>query len=164
MKNPVKLLTPTSHSSTSPAMTGPNHTGSMDLSPNGLAHSALALHGLRTPNLTAVHGQNTSGGLDLNHGQSSPSLNYGNSLAHFMSSAPSRLPHLHNAAPLASVKTEKSTSSSFKSAAPSQSTPANGLAASPKDESSTPTPGQGIIRLTNTSLTFSLNTPSHLYI
>lgn len=90
LKNSVKMMTPTSMPSTSPAMSGSNSSGmgGMDLSPNSLAHSALALHGLRGPPSLAslTHGA----GLDLNSsgGRTSPmpsGLTYGATLAHFMS-------------------------------------------------------------------------------
>lgn len=166
LKNSVKMMTGTSMPSTSPAMTGGN-SGGMDLSPNSLAHSALALHGLGRgpPSLASLtHGA----GLDLNSssGRTSPmpsGLTYGATLAHFMS-AQSGLNQRSLASQIAQqqhqqhqhqlhqspvlVKSEKNSNSSLSKSL--SSTPlgghnnnANGLTPSPMDDSSTPTPGQG---------------------
>ncbi len=165
LKNSVKMMTPTSMPSTSPAMNAGGNSGGigggMDLSPNSLAHSALALHGLRGPPSLAslTHGA----GLDLNSssGRTSPmpsGLTYGATLAHFMSaqsglsqrSLASQIAQqqqqLHQASVL--VKSEKNSNSSVGKSL--SSTPlgghnnnANGLTPSPMDDSSTPTPGQG---------------------
>lgn len=152
LKNSAKLLTPMSHSSTSPATTATNHH--VDLSPNSLAHSAF----LRQPTLAALHqAQNAAAqaAMDLNnHGQthSNPVLNYGATLAHFMSVPSSRLPPMAVNSSLPQVKSEKTNSNASCNTKPavqsnqsSTTSTANGLLLppSPKEESSTPTPGQG---------------------
>ena len=145
--------------------------GSLDLSPNSLAHSALAMHGLTRSaphhtlsSLTAQHGAAQSGGLDMS-GRGSPcptGLNYGATLAHFMA-LPRAMPqahHMHSSTPSTPhIKSEKN-SSSLSAAAigknmpstPSSHSLSNGLAPSPRDDSSTPTPGQGVPTLAAYSL------------
>ena len=170
-------MSTSSHSTSSPAMTGNNSAGSLDLSPNSLAHSALAMHGLTRSgphhtlaSLTAQHGVGSAvGGLDMS-GRGSPcpsGLNYGATLAHFMS-MPRAMPpqghHMHSSSPSAlHVKSEKNSSSSSATGQAKNmttSTPiltshsmSNGMAPSPRDDSSTPTPGgQGIPTLAAYSL------------
>ncbi len=151
-------MTPSSHSTSLPANSG-NSSGTMDLSPNSLAHSALALHhaGLRGP------GSMTHGSHPLDHlsssGRTSPcgpsGLNYGATLAHFMSMPPGlgqrglppHLQHLQqqhlSASTPTSIKSEKSSSAGKALPTPTQNSTPNGLTHSPMDDSSTPTPGQG---------------------
>jgi len=93
--------------------------------------------------------------MDLNnHGQthSNPVLNYGATLAHFMSVPSSRLPPMAVNSSLPQVKSEKISSNASSNTKPvvqsnqsSTTQTANGLllSPSPKEESSTPTPGQG---------------------
>lgn len=157
LKSASKLLTPSSMSSTSPAMAGSNHHGhSQDLSPTAnqlmSAHSALALHALRSPALSSpsssLHGgQNHNSSLD-SQGQTSPSLsNFGTNAmaAHFAMSVPSRVTQLHGSPSHLSKSDGKILS---KNSAQSQPT-ANGFTASPKDDCLTPTPGQGTASLSN---------------
>lgn len=150
-------------------MSSGNSTGGMDLSPNSLAHSALALHGLRGPaGAMLTHGT----GLDLNSsmsGRSSPipsGLTYGATLAHFMSAQSSlnqrslasqmaqqhqhqqqqHQQQLHQSPVL--VKSDKNSSSSISKSL--SNTPlgghnnnatSNGLTPSPMDDRLTHTPG-----------------------
>ena len=157
-----------SHSSTSPATTATNHH--MDMSPNSLAHSAFlrqptlaalqqaqtaALHQAQTAALHQAQNAAAQAAMDLNnHGQthSNPVLNYGATLAHFMSVPSSRLPPMAVNSSLPQVKSEKISSNASSNTKPvvqsnqsSTTQTANGLllSPSPKEESSTPTPGQG---------------------
>lgn len=131
----------------------------MDLSPNSLAHSALALHhSLRGPASMAslTHGSPLDHINSSSSGRTSPcpsGLNYGATLAHFMSmpsglnqrGLPPHLQHLQHHT-TSSTKSEKALNSPAGKSLPSisqNSNLPNGLTHSPTEDSSTPTPGQG---------------------
>ena len=135
-------MTPTSHSATSPAISGSNHGSSRDLSPSSMSHNNLGLHTLRPPSISSGHGQST-GNQESNAEQTSPSLTYGANMAHLMSIT-SRVSQLQNS-PLS--KNEQGKSSTGKSATPTQSNATlavNGLTPSPRDGRTTPTPNPGM--------------------
>lgn len=176
LKNSVaKMMTPTSMPATSPAMSASgNSTGGMDLSPNSLAHSAMALHGLRGPT-SALASLTHGAGMDLNSslsGRTSPiptGLTYGATLAHFMS-AQSSLNQRNLASHMAQqhqqhqqqqqqlhpspvlVKSEKNSGSACVSKSLSSTqlgghnnnSTSNGMTPSPMDDNSTPSAGHGL--------------------